>query len=271
MRHIITLSSIPPRFPFLIPTLDSLLQQDIVDEVRLYIPKRYKRFPEYKGILPDVPNGVILCEIEEDLGPATKILPAIKEFKDQDVQILFCDDDLIYHKNWAKKLFDIQAKRPNDAVATYGRNINGNLSEIIHLPKKPHAKSIDIKWDIPYRAKRLYSKIFSTKAPLWRPIIRAGYVDMLFGVGGVVVKPYFFDDEAFNIPNEAFAVDDVWLSAQLARRDIGIYCPWRLPFAKASVHSDIDSLLDSDFLGFESQESNKRAALFCQNKYGIWK
>lgn len=269
--RIISLSTIPPRFPYLMPTLESLVAQDSVDEVRLYIPKNYRRFPEYKGALPTVPDGVIICRIEDDLGPATKILPAIRDFHGQDVQILFCDDDLIYHKNWAKKLFDIQAKRPNEAVATYGRAINDNLQETNHVTKKPHAKQINMKLDILYRMKRLFSKLFNIELPLWRPIIRPGYVDMLFGVGGVVVKPHFFDDEAFNIPDEAWAVDDVWLSGQLAKNNIPIYCPWRLPFAKSNNEADNNSLLDSDFLGFERQESNTRAAIYCQAKYGIWK
>jgi hypothetical protein len=269
--RIISLSSIPPRFSYLTATLESLLEQESVDEVRLYIPKHYRRFPQYKGELPIVPKGIRICQIDEDLGPATKILPAVKDFEGKDVQILFCDDDLIYHKNWAKKLFDIQAKRPNEAVATYGRAINANLYETNHICRKPQAKSIRVERDISYRIKRLFSKIFNLEMPLWRPIIRAGYIDMLFGVGGVVVKPHFFDHEAINIPDEAWAVDDVWLSAQLARNNISLYCPWRLPFAQSNDLADRDSLLDSNFFGFERQESNTRAAIFCQNKYGIWK
>ena len=269
--RIISLSSIPPRFPYLIPTLESLLLQNTVDEVRLYIPKTYKRFPEYSGELPNVPEGITICNIENDFGPATKILPAIKDFQGKDVQILFCDDDLIYHQNWAKKLFDIQEVRKNEAIATYGRNISGNLVGISHLPKQPNAKSIRIEWDLPYRIKRLFHKILKTPHPLLRPIIKSGYVDMLFGVGGVVVKPSFFDDEAFNIPDEAWSVDDVWLSAQLARQNISIYCPWRLPFPQPGTQANINSLLESDFMGFERQESNRRAALYCQKKYGIWK
>jgi len=268
--RIISLSSIPPRFPYLMPTLESLLAQDSVDEVRLYIPKNYRRFPKYQGELPPVPDGVKICRIEDDLGPATKILPAIKDFHGKDVQILFCDDDLIYHKNWAKKLFDIQSKRPNEAVATYGRPINRELQGTGYAIKKLYPKYMNMKWDIPYRIKRLFSKISNAEQPLWRPIIRSGYVDILFGVGGVVVKPHFFDDEAFNIPDEAWAVDDVWLSGQLERNNIPIYCQSRLPFAKSNNEADRDSLLDSDFLGFERQESNMRAITYCQTKYGVW-
>jgi len=271
MKRIISLSSIPPRFPFLKESLETLVSQNTVDEVRLYIPRKYRRFPEYDGALPEVPEGVTVCQIEEDLGPATKILPACKDFSGEDVQILFCDDDLIYHQNWAKRLFDIQEKRPNEAVATYGRAIHPNLKHTSHVTKSPSAKGIKVERDIVYRAKRVFSKVFHIPAPLWRPILRAGYIDMLFGVGGVVVRPHFFDDEAFIIPDESFAVDDVWLSAQLAKNNVPIYCPWRLPFAKACEQAEIDSLFDSNFLGCERQENNTIAAEYCQRKYGIWK
>jgi len=270
MKRIISLTTIPPRFKYLTATLESLLNQDSIDEVRLYIAKEYRRFPEYDGHFPTVPKGIKVCQIEEDLGPASKILPAIKDFKNQDIQILFCDDDLIYHKDWAKKLFDIQEQRPTEAVATYGRNINNECKTSYYKAKEPEAKSILPEKDILYRANRLIAKIFKTEPPLFRPIIKAGYVDILFGVGGVVVKPNFFDEEAFNIPNEAFSVDDIWLSGQLARKKIPIYCPKRLPFAKTSQASEQDSLLESDFLGYTRQESNIKAIHYCQDKYGIW-
>lgn len=265
--RIISLSSIPPRFSYLEPTLKSLVQQNSVDEVRLYIPYHYKRFPKYDGKVPQVPQGVTICRVEKDLGPATKILPAAKEYRGKDVQILFCDDDLYYHQNWAKKLFDIQEKRPNEAVATYGRSASKQFSK---MTKKPHAQAIRVEKDLPYRFQRLLSKIFHIEPPLWKPIIRSGYVEMLFGVGGVVVKPEFFDDKAFNIPEEAWAVDDVWLSAQLARNGISIFSPRRFPFARATEAADECSLLETEFMGLERQENNRKAVEFCKQKYGIW-
>ena len=63
---------------------------------------------------------------------------------------------------------------------------------------------------------------------------------MIFGVGGAVVRPEFFDDVAYDIPEEAWAVDDVWLSAQLARRGIAIYCPRRHPMPKAADHASLE-------------------------------
>ncbi len=269
MRRIISLSSIPPRFPFLEPTLESLVSQQKVDEVRLYIPKRYRRFPEYDGSLPTVPVGVIICQIDDDLGPATKILPATRDFRDQDVQILFCDDDLIYPKGWANRLFKAQERRAHEAVATLGRPYAFGKRDVPPL-RKPVARQIGFEYDVPYRIKRLLSKIFRLASPLRRPIIFPGYIDILFGHGGAVVKPNFFDEEAFNIPEAAWPVDDIWLSAQLARKKIPIYCPRRFPCPPAGGQSSVESLLDAEFIGTTRQESNSKAVIYCQQLYGIW-
>ncbi len=76
MPLIITLSAIPPRFAALGPTLRALLRQrHPADEIRLNIPERYRRFPEWDGTLPEVPEGVTILRCAQDYGPATKLLP----------------------------------------------------------------------------------------------------------------------------------------------------------------------------------------------------
>ena len=51
MPVIISLSTIPSRFDKIGPTLESLLAQSAkIDEIRIYIPKSYLRFPEYDGV-----------------------------------------------------------------------------------------------------------------------------------------------------------------------------------------------------------------------------
>lgn len=269
--RIISLTSIPPRFPYLKKTLASLVAQNAADEIRLYLAKKYRRFPEYDGELPEVPDGVLICQVEEDLGPATKILPACRDFRGQDVQILFCDDDGLFPRGWAKQLFETQAKRTSEAVATWGRSVKPEL-ENGPLKSKygAYSKYADLRYDLGYRFGQLLNKLIGY-VPLRRPIGREGYADLLFGVCGVVVKPDFFDDEAYAIPDEAWFVDDIWLSAQLARRDIPIYCPSRFPCPRSSDAVDLDSLLSLEMQGAARQELNRKAAQYCQKKYGIWK
>lgn len=267
--RVISLSSIPPRFPFLEACLQMLADQECVDEVRLYVPRSYKRFPDYDGTLPRVPKGVKVCLLDDDLGPATKVLPATRDFKDQDVQILFCDDDAIYPKGWANRLFSSQAKRATEAVATLGRRVQGYLPGEIPLLKKPAARQIRAQHDLQYRFERLLER-FSLARPIRRPIIFPGYIDILFGHGGVVVRPEFFDEEAFDIPAVAWPVDDIWLSAHLARKGIPIYCPWRFTCPTAAGAAKEEPLLDFEHKGDTRQLSNRKAAAICQEKYKIW-
>ena len=97
MRHVITLSTIPPRFSQIGPTLRSLVRQRARPEaVELYIPQSYRRFPQWGGALPEVPDGVTIIRVEEDLGPATKILPAAKAYRGQGVELIYGDDDRVF-------------------------------------------------------------------------------------------------------------------------------------------------------------------------------
>lgn len=267
--RVISLTSIPSRFKGLEPTLLSLLRQG-ADEVRLYIPQAYRRFPDWDGTLPLVPNGVTICRTGQDLGPATKVLPAARELRGSGAQILFCDDDCICDDGWAKKLFDIQDKRPGEAIAVYVRPAEGYVPNEVNNGGMPRAKQLPIQYDIPYRLSRLMSKVFKTKTFKRRPFVVPGYGEIFFGVAGVVVRPEFFDDIAFDIPEEAWAVDDVWLSANLARQGIRIYCPWMMALPDATGMATQDALLDAEFLGKKRQELNKAAAKVCQQKFGVW-
>lgn len=266
--RIISLTSIPPRFAYLGEVLEGLLAQK-ADAVHLYIPRSYRRFPDSDIPLPDLPNGIELRYIDQDFGPATKVLPAISEFAAVDAQILFCDDDVIAAPDWASKLFDIQARRPTEAVATLGRLADGYVLKRKNPPLRPVAKQIKLKHDVQYRFERVLAR-FSDFVPTRRPIVFPGYVDILFGHGGVVVKPDFFDDEAFKVPEESWFVDDIWLSAQLARNQIPIYCPWRLKCPVGSLASKDASLLDLKVEGEDRSAMNRTASLYCQSKFGIW-
>ena len=52
---------------------------------------------------------------------------------------------------------------------------------------------------------------------------RPNLIHVVYGTGGVLYRPSFFDSSVFEYekgPPEAFFVDDVWISGHLARRNI---------------------------------------------------
>lgn len=251
------------------PTLQALVEQN-ADEVRLYLPLTYRRFPEWDGRTPNVPRGVTVCPADQDYGPATKILPACRDLQGQDVQILFCDDDGTFAPSWAETLFSTQAGRPQDAVAGYVRPAQGYVPNKVRALKEPRVQEVPIRKDIPYRLARLSHKFFRTAVPWRRPIGKGGYGEIFFGVAGVVVKPDFFDAIAYDIPEQAWAVDDVWLSAQLARRGIAIFCPRRHPMPREAGQANTDALLNLELAGVGRRELNRIAARYCQEKFGVW-
>ena len=109
----ISLTSIPPRFAGLGAVLVALLAQDAVSEVRLTLPRSYPRFPG-PFELPDLPEGVRLARVEQDLGPATKLLPALTQTQGP---VLICDDDWLYDPGWAAGFLAAARANPGAAIA----------------------------------------------------------------------------------------------------------------------------------------------------------
>ncbi len=111
---VISLTSVPPRFDGLGPVLSSLVCQG-ADAVELWLPHQYRRFPEWDGQLPEVPEGVYIRRAIDDLGPATKYLLAL-ECHPED-QVLACDDDAIYGSGWATGFLDAADAHAGNAIA----------------------------------------------------------------------------------------------------------------------------------------------------------
>ena len=239
---LVTLSSIPPRFGLIGPTLEALVAQGGVDGVELYLPHRYRRFPDWDGTLPAVPAGVSIHRCDTDFGPATKVLCAVKRHRGDDLRLLFCDDDRDYRPGWAKGLLAEADRYPDRAVALAGWDIAGLTTRTAFATPR-HARR-SRTWDMAYRVARLkqllsgQGKAKLSQKPPRRIIAQAGFADVFEGYGGVVVRPDFFDDATFDIPAQAFHVDDVWLSGALTRQGIGI---WLAAEGEADLDIDIDA------------------------------
>jgi hypothetical protein len=219
-KLVISLTTIPPRFNYVRECISSLLKQTAkIESINLYIPYQYRRFDYSPSSLPKPEEGVNIRFADEDLGPATKILPACREYRGQDVRILFCDDDKVYDQNWAQRFIEAAKKYPNYVICEEGGQLSSKHYANDDWISSRQPQAIFRRKDLGYRLRRAIS------LGRWKPskTISSGYVDVLEGWGGVLVKPDFFDDSAWHIPDVLWTVDDIWLSGCLEKRGIPIW------------------------------------------------
>lgn len=275
--RIITLTTIPPRFDSIGPTLMSLLQQDRpADEIQLYIPHSYRRFPDYDGRLPEVPNGITIVRPQDDFGPASKVLHAVRAYRGKPVEILFCDDDRHYRPDWSGVFFDARREVPDAAIAP----ISWTADELFTSSQKdrpqPQAVRANKLLDLPYQARHaLWSlaTLFGHKgeAPSHAHIRTAGYRDIFQGYGGVMVRPDFFDDDVFDIPAVLWSVDDIWLSGMLAKAGTSIWAPARIKGPRLLSAHDKAPLYQAVLDGADRPTADRRCYDYMRETYGIWK
>lgn len=260
---IITLSSIPPRFAHLGPTLASLLAQDLPPEqIILYIPHQYRRFPDWTGTLPPIPEGVTLRRAATDHGPATKILPALQDFAGRSVDILFCDDDMFYDSGWHRRFKQLRREHPGSALCDIAHHL-----PVAGFTRRPRMR----RWSPADLAAHLAT--LPPPLPDPAPLIReSGYADVLEGWGGVMVRPEFFDDRVFDIPSNLWMVDDPWLSGHLTLRDVPIWtnADGLPPRRRCNVGHDIAPLFFEVFDGKARHQSDQDCVEYYRSTYGIW-
>ena len=179
---VVSLTSIPPRFAQLPRVIAALLaQRRPPDRILLALPRRYRRFPGAHAP-PDLPAPVECLTLDDDIGPAAKVLPAARHLAGTGCDLIYCDDDWHFRPDWSATLLDARTN-PDQAVAASGFSV-ARLGR------------------------------HGTAAP--------GHVDIAHGFSGVLTRPAMFDSMAQSLPPVAWAVDDIWLSGHLARRGIPI-------------------------------------------------
>lgn len=272
--RIISLSTIPSRFSAIGPTLKSLLDQKGIDEIRLYVPRKYRRFPAYDGSPPAVPAGITVVRVEEDLGPATKVLYAARELRGTQAQILFCDDDRLYQLDWADRLFAEQDRRPDECVALWGKPLPPEYGRLpAHRPVVCLSSTpTTFGCKLCHFRQRLIARLLGQKAKRSKgvPVRRAGYADLVLGFCGVVIRPHFFDDEAISIPPILWAVDDVWLSGILAKNGIPIWVPSGFVIPAEASSDKIDPLKTSNIDGTRRHDANRLCIDYMREKFNVW-
>lgn len=277
--NIISLSTVPPRFERLAPVLESLKAQSAdIDRIMLFVPHRYRRFPDFDGTPPKLPAGVELHRPDRDYGPATKLLPALRTLHGQDCNILFCDDDHLFQPAWAQTLIDQAAAHPGCAIALSAFDIENTgytATERTHLPR---ARYNPKERGPGYRLRRIAQQIdvlhlFTPrhKPARWR-VLEPGYADIFEGVGGVLVRPEFFPDDAvFDIPETLWSVDDVWLSGHAALAGVPIWATGasHVPYeTRLSVQHPLNK---ATIAGLDRQQANRACVRYFRDQHGIWR
>lgn len=266
---IVSLTTIPPRMGLIAPTLHNLLEQTAeISEIRLNVSRTYRRFDFDLSDIPAFPEGIRTCIVDDDYGPATKVLPTVRDYAGQDVEILFCDDDQNYDPEWVQQFVDARAQVPDACIVEtgsdlYDRALTGPGPGVEGM--MPRAERL--KKDLAYRLYRI--------ATLGRRVpsrhITAGYLDLFKGYRGAMIRPEFIPEAAFDIPDIMWTHDDYWLSGHMAVHGVPIWCfagktPWRLPHGAERVNA----LLDWRYKGHGRAEASALLVKYFQDTYGIW-
>lgn len=278
---IITLTSIPPRFHLLYRTLDSLKRQNVkIDKIELWLPRRYLRFPDFEVSNVVVPDGVDLKVTDKDIGPATKVLPAALQHSGEDVDLLYCDDDKVFHRAWAESFLfskSYYARQGLDkcAFAAVGVCIDRykDFNSQVPARERPSRQKPLLDWR--YRLKK-YRRIFLKHTDPDLGLARTrwfsgpGRVDIMEGYGGVMIRPNFFKPSDQFIPNPLWRVDDIWLSGLLGSRGIKVMSNFkaRLPTPILSASNGLAEEVEN---GLERYNLDCLAIQYFQDNHSIWK
>ena len=280
-KIVVSLSTIPPRFKDLGGTISCLINQDYpADEVHVYIPKTYRRFPKHSFSLPEIPRGggkVKIKVVDEDLGPATKVLYCAKAHWGTNTRIIYCDDDRLPDRNWLKTFIQATNENPDKAVVSRGLSFK-DLGLKSHSDYRyPRAVKRKVIENPEYIGARIFQKVKevvfqqSFKKPSRFFFKRSGYIDIAEGFGGVSIKPEFFDNDAFDIPNALWTVDDIWLSGLLELQNIGIWAANSIPFPINNKTQGESALSHGFGGGLDRFSTNQSGVKYFQDKFSIWK
>lgn len=192
-RVVVSLSTLPPRSPFLGQTLDSLLAQTRrPDQIFVNVPYSARRAPgpiHVPELLAEYQRRAPFLEVirTEDRGPGTKLLPSIERVVDPEAILITVDDDMIYDRGLVSMLVHWSQRHTDWAVGFRGWNVG---------PAGGFARA------------------------------RSNFVDVLQGFAGAAYRRRFFGPDvldAYRRHASCFYVDDVWISGYLAERGFARY------------------------------------------------
>ena len=226
-KVIITLTTIPSRFKNIMDVLPSLMNQSIkADEIVLSLPVESVREPSSKDpydakLIKQVESlGITVLRVKKDYGPATKLLGCLQRELDANHSpeteplILTFDDDKNYHADCAKQLLEGWQRNQDCVVARKGSVIMQlSKDSRLYLANKAMYDTIDRHHEITL---------------LGCNLSKDTEISIVFGTGGVLYRPSFFDYDVFDFRikrgdkpiKHMFFVDDVFLSGYLGFKGV---------------------------------------------------
>ena len=205
----VSLTTISGRINNVRKVIDSILDQTRkVDGIKLYISREpflldngipENQIPDDLKSLQDM--GLLDIIYTENIGSYRKLLPLLKEKRNEDCIIITADDDVIYPKDWTIRFIEASERKPKSVVSFRNRYIgvdeNCNVESYQYWPAI--SKNFYLKNEI------IENRIFPT------------------GRGGILYKPSFFNDIVFD---EKFtelcpSADDIWFRFSILANGIG--------------------------------------------------
>lgn len=194
----VSLTSSPMRLSK-ITTVLGMIDSPLIKKIFVCLPEKYRNKKTYKKTdikkIECFSNKVEIIRIKKDIGPVTKILPAIQKVKDRNAIVISLDDDIGYPRSLIPELIYSSVQYPNiistGAGFIFGDYPNSDINRKIWIqPRTP----------------------------------RYPYVDIVEGWGGIAYKPKFFDTKLLKKLNSLSTVcklsDDLTLSYMLAKKKI---------------------------------------------------
>lgn len=228
--YAISLTSIPPRFDRLLPVVRSLLAQRPAP-ARVILCLPERPARFAPAALPALPYGVDVLPVPHDEGPATKVLPAARALAGQIDRLIYCDDDWIMPPHWAARL--LEATGAKSASTAAGFNVD-------RLKRSSHRPPDETRCDI------------------------------ALGYAGAAIRPEWLAGPDCTPPPEAWAVDDIWLSALLARQDITIRRVRAARVGMRLAYEDGHALQNARIGGLRRDAANLACADMLTARFGLW-
>jgi len=194
---IISLTSYPARIQTVHLTIESLLNQTVKAE-KIVLALGEDQFPKKEEELPEKLTSLFGNRFEilwtpKDLRSFTKLIPALKKYPDK--AIIIGDDDIVYPKDWAEKLYRAYLKNP----------------QMIHCHRAHRIRFDEHENLLPYHD--------------WKKKVRRekpSFNNFATGTGGVLYPPHCLHKACFD--EDVFLkicplADDIWFWAMAVLND----------------------------------------------------